>query len=111
MMKAETKAKWLEALRGGDYKQCKGALQDGAGGFCCLGVLHDTTGGKWHKNKYGEFSTGSKNRMNSDSDMLKGSVFLQGLDRFRAARLAELNDKGRTFKEIADIIEEQVEAK
>lgn len=111
MMKAETKAKWLEALRSGKYKQCEGSLRNDVGGFCCLGVLHDVTGGKWHKNRFSEICTGSKNRMNSDADMLEGIVFLQGLDRFIAAQLAELNDKGKTFEEIADVIEEKVKVK
>lgn len=28
---------WIEALRSGEYKQCRLALRDGEG-FCCLGV-------------------------------------------------------------------------
>ena len=31
---------WTTALRSGKYKQCSGALNNGAG-FCCLGVLTD----------------------------------------------------------------------
>ncbi len=111
MMKAETKQKWLEALRGGNYVQASGILNDGNGGFCCLGVLHDVTGGNWHTNKYGDFSTGSRKRQNSNSAMLEGSVFLQGLDVVLADQLAKLNDNGRTFKEIADVIEEKVQTK
>src|SRR5687767_2665019 len=36
-MTSEQKAKWLSALRSGEYKQCKGSLHD-AGTFCCMGV-------------------------------------------------------------------------
>ena len=37
-MKAEDKAKWLEALRSGEYEQIDGTLcRDGK--YCCLGVL------------------------------------------------------------------------
>ena len=37
-MDAQLKRKWIEALRGGGYKQARGALiHDGA--YCCLGVL------------------------------------------------------------------------
>jgi hypothetical protein len=42
-MNAELKAKWVAALRSGEYKQVRGILQQGFGarleGFCCLGVL------------------------------------------------------------------------
>jgi hypothetical protein len=44
----EIKAKWLEALRSGEYPQTTGALQrvadygDSPKGYCCLGVLADT---------------------------------------------------------------------
>ena len=39
-MKAEYKAKWVAALRSGDYEQGRGQLnRDGK--FCCLGVLSD----------------------------------------------------------------------
>lgn len=37
-MNPEVKAKWLEALRSGEYKQGKERLQAGDR-FCCLGVL------------------------------------------------------------------------
>ena len=39
-MNPEMKAKWVEALRSGEYKQGKGALRR-EGMFCCLGVLCD----------------------------------------------------------------------
>lgn len=39
-MKPEIKELWLEALRGGEYKQGRSHLNSG-GKFCCLGVLTD----------------------------------------------------------------------
>lgn len=111
MMKTETKKKWLEALRSGEYMQANRVLNDGDGGFCCLGVLHDVTGGNWHTNGCGEVCTGSKHRRHSDSAMLEGKTFLQGLDVYLASNLAELNDKGRTFDEIANVIEEKVKTR
>lgn len=39
-MNPEIKALWLAALRGGKYKQARGALRK-SNGFCCLGVLCD----------------------------------------------------------------------
>lgn len=39
-MDKELKAKWVAALRSGDYKQAKDVLHDPAtGGYCCYGVL------------------------------------------------------------------------
>lgn len=42
-MDPELKAKWLEALRSGNYKQVRGQLALW-GGFCCLGVLNEIGG-------------------------------------------------------------------
>jgi hypothetical protein len=39
-MNAAVKAKWLEALRSGEYEQGMGALKKD-GKYCCLGVLCD----------------------------------------------------------------------
>lgn len=42
------KAKWLEALRSGKYKQGRGKLRSVDDEFCCLGVLCDISGqGQW----------------------------------------------------------------
>jgi len=38
-MNPDEKAKWVAALRSGQYKQCRTSqLYDGKGGYCCLGV-------------------------------------------------------------------------
>lgn len=42
-MDPELKAKWVEALRSGNYKQVRRQLALG-GGFCCLGVLNEIGG-------------------------------------------------------------------
>lgn len=44
-MPAKTKAKWLKALRSGDYQQAQNTLFDGKG-YCCLGVLQQVCDGK-----------------------------------------------------------------
>lgn len=109
MMKATVKEIWLKALRSGTYEQTKSSLKDD-NGFCCLGVLHDVTKGTWHTSKYGNICTGSRNRVHSDEEMLKGP-FLQGLDYNQAKTLAEMNDEGQPFDVIADYIENTIEAK
>jgi hypothetical protein len=38
-MDPEVKAKWLAALRSGQYRQAKHHLRNGNDGYCCLGVL------------------------------------------------------------------------
>ena len=58
-IKAEDKAKWLEALESGKYKQAMGALYrpetEHASGFCCLGVLqHCTMDGMVETGKLGD---------------------------------------------------------
>lgn len=49
-MNKEVKAKWVAALRSGEYQQAKGMLRTDVG-FCCLGVLCDLYskdyGGSW----------------------------------------------------------------
>ncbi len=49
-MNQEIKARWVAALRSGEYRQARGMLRDGDA-FCCLGVLCDLhakeSGGEW----------------------------------------------------------------
>lgn len=40
-MKSEIKAKWVTALRSGEYTQGRGQLRTNDNKFCCLGVLCD----------------------------------------------------------------------
>jgi len=50
-MNAELKAKWIEALRSGRYKQGRGFLRNANDEFCCLGVLCDIVDpSRWEKN-------------------------------------------------------------
>lgn len=48
-MKSADKAKWLEALRSGEYTQTEGALCND-GKYCCLGVLEVVLDGDYEKN-------------------------------------------------------------
>lgn len=40
-MNPEVKAKWIAALRSGQYQQGAGRLRSGGNKFCCMGVLCD----------------------------------------------------------------------
>lgn len=123
------RAKWIKALRSGEYKQTTGALRDNEG-FCCLGVLCDITkdevGGWWEGN--GEGKTAVFKMPVHDSafkmpvhDSAGLNTFLGilphpvrelvGLTTYAGTygenqSLAFLNDLGKGFDEIADIIEE-----
>ena len=108
-MNPEVKAAWLEALRSGEYKQGKSQLKTNDGSYCCLGVLCDIS-------KLGEWVRGGYHV----NDMDYASAFLPEAVKEWAGinsedpsygngiedHLSYRNDKGMTFAEIADIIEQ-----
>lgn len=121
-MKPEPKAKWLEALRSGEFLQTQeGELRTKDGGqFCCLGVLcevyrRETNGPDWdivtrhHGQGYlgegaylpNEVRDWAGLNAQNPSVQLDGSVF-------NTTTLADMNDAGKLFREIADIIEEHL---
>jgi hypothetical protein len=90
-MDAELKQKWVTALRSGEFKQGRGALEED-GTFCCLGVLCRVTGRPTtHKN-------GGPNRD-------RRPLPLELLNFEQQWRLTAMNDAGKTFPEIASYIE------
>lgn len=124
-MKVELKEKWLEALRSRKFKQGQGSLKEvvdaekGKTVHCCLGVLHEISGGKWHKNSYdrrpegeyeGEFWTGTRTTGSTSNCYLEGN-YRKGLDGDTQKTLAEMNDNGKKFYEIAKWIEKNVPTK
>lgn len=131
-MNRDIKARWIEALRSGDYPQTREALHrtepglDSKGktmppGFCCLGVLCELAA------KEGVIT--SKTFSNGEVEYDGDSLFLpapvhewaelvkdDGLPLYTGDVLvgegiwvSSLNDKGKTFEEIADVVEEKVE--
>jgi hypothetical protein len=126
-MKQELKEKWVAALRGGDYKQGRNALRktndlySDRKEYCCLGVLCEISEtGKWDEMGYylvpqpisGSVST-SKNFLPTALLKELGIEFNNGkfcigekYDKYiNYFSLAELNDAGFTFDQIADVIE------
>ena len=121
-MNPEIKAAWLAALRSGEYKQGVGSLNKD-GNMCCLGVLCDlhskTTGEVWE----GKDAEGAEKYRNEsavptgevvewsgiecDNPHVKIQMSEDGEDTI-SMPLAELNDNGSTFEEIADLIEGQL---
>lgn len=109
-MKKKVKALWVKALREnrvGETKAYKARLQlrKGQTHFCCLGVLCElyrveTGKGEWVKNK---FVLGKEESESFPPDKVRTWA---GLTEFDFSRYASINDRGGSFREIADDIEE-----
>ncbi len=119
-MDKQLKTKWVKALRSGKYRQGRVYLRIAAthGGHpkhCCLGVLCDVMGKDMK-----DIATNNRQMLSEVVDA--GKVL--GRDRFPAMAglrnytendkfdaeglLAEMNDSGFKFREIADWIEENL---
>lgn len=126
-MKPEIKQRWIQALRSGKYEQDRGVLRSvQTDGFCCLGVLcdlyiQDHSDAQWEHGigddrfaLYGETGvlpcsvmtwagltdTNPSVKVPNDDD----TVYCGNC----GSSLAGLNDLGRSFEQIAQIIEEQL---
>lgn len=112
-MKRELRDKWVAALRSGEYKQGRGALQDTTGGYCCLGVLcrvmeipsHYTSGGTWFGDP--DQSKPSKHYL---PDYVKDQVGLHGRQIFELANRNDgVAEYGKhDFNQIADYIMQNI---
>ena len=102
-MNKEVKERWITALRDGTYKQGRLALRIGER-FCCLGVLcdiYDPT--LWTD---AELSRSRYSYKSLDSMPPLDVMIWAGLTNAQAGQLANANDNGSSFDEIAKIIEE-----
>ena len=124
-MNSQIKQKWVDALRSGKYTQAQSKLYSGDG-FCCLGVLCDIYAKEvgdiaWVKKDpsktwidvdkwdYWYFDDQSEvlpdcvckwaELDENDPDVYKNCVL---------TTLASLNDKGVTFEDLSEVIEEQL---
>ena len=119
-MNKDVKALWLDALRGGEYVQGQGALRQGFADidesfYCCLGVLCDLYAKSVENSPAWTSGDGYGSRFGGRESYPPYFVLeWAGLDSEEGAytrndggwsSLAELNDRGRTFEEIASIIE------
>lgn len=124
-MKAEIRQQWLDKLRSGEIQQAKGVLRNECGGMCCLGVLLDVIA----PNDWGPVVTDeSIGRVHShtlataEHDFivyqqrealgLDGRIFndRSASDTSVGHYLADMNDHGKSFAEIADWIETNIPA-
>ena len=97
---------WIAALRSGKYKQSKLFLRDANGCYCATGVLCLVAGMKPRARVIGMILDG-----HSYSSYLPTAVIdATGLRLSVFSQVTRLNDRGHTFNEIADYIEEQARA-
>ena len=111
-MNQEIKQRWIEALRSGEYKQCKESLYHCVK-FCCLGVLTDLYikehGLQWERERANFW------RFEEGGGVLPRSVQKwSGIDfpnpTILGVRATDHNDNyDLSFKEIAALIEEDKE--
>ena len=137
-MNQEIKTKWVNALRSGDYEQGQGALRNFDGQYCCLGVLCDLydkhrmeefgAESSWAVDtvSLNEYISvlGDRSEVgvppnavvdwaglsDNNPDILVDLEDEIGEEKYQyELAIAELNDdKGLTFNELADLIEEQL---
>ena len=113
MMDKKLKAKWVKALRSGEYKQANGALRDGSG-FCCLGVLlNESERGAWDGEQYC-INTGEESDLFLSGE-LEGYASSLGLTTEQEVLLIQMNDgekdyegNPQSFAQIADYIEKNL---
>lgn len=108
-MKKSWAMKWVKALRSGKYKQTTKHLRTNQG-HCCLGVLCSLTP---YKNNYTKMPVKS---VKSASESVINGVLPNAVQELVGMRsgdgetpvgiLSALNDAGKNFTEIANIIEE-----
>lgn len=98
-MDAELKAKWVTALRSGEYRQTMGVLRGSGGGYCCLGVLCAIQGADFDAifREYGSLSLSENPK-----------EFLGQLPHHATDRLSYMNDHGESFNTIANYIEDKL---
>lgn len=103
-MNRKLKLKWIKALRSGRYKQATSSLRQ-EGAYCCLGVLANVAGCRWLADE--PILKGKAVGLRSDEGAYLSPVQFDISSRTQK-KLAEFNDDGKTFDEIADYIEKRI---
>src|SRR4051812_403851 len=94
------KTRWIEALESGQYEQGRHCLRH-KNQFCCLGVLCDLMEPEGWEHPFDDLGRCEHRGCNTmpDFDMASSVVNFDSL-----GRLAQMNDEGSSFVEIADHI-------
>ena len=115
MTKHEARAKWVKALRSGEYSQGRYSLKIDDD-YCCLGVLCDISGlGRWEPDKHVPdqyqyvVDGGSMGKVHVPLEVGRtvGLTYSSGM--FYGGALSNQNDMGMPFEKIADLIESEPE--
>lgn len=113
-MNQAIKERWVNALDSGKYKQVRGALHNDKG-YCCLGVLcdlyiqeHPDNNWTWEEGRFKFMDECGvlPYTVRKWAGLSVNNPVIQLED--GETSLAGLNDLGRPFEEIAQIIEEQL---
>jgi hypothetical protein len=121
-MNPEVKARWVAALRSGEYKQGAGQLRTAQQAFCCLGVLCDLYAKESELESWDSFELGREGGDLPADEVCVWAGFPTDEDgRYRSKQydpqvliggvakpLSSHNDNGATFAQIAQAIEEQL---
>lgn len=116
-MNPEIKARWIAALRSGEYKQGQNKLSirepGGTTTYCCLGVLCDLAAkegiGGWVGDKPLDFEAGGVGSTYSPpSAVTEWAGLSHRAPNEEYLELSTRNDDGRSFPELADYIEEHL---
>lgn len=99
--------KWLAALRSGEYQQAQSELYNiDSKGYCCLGVALAISGYNLTKNR--DAATCGWPADAYRNPRIPKTLWSDDGDSL-AWYVADMNDNGKTFEQIADWIEENVE--
>jgi hypothetical protein len=110
--------KWVAALRSGDFGQCQNELRSSDGRYCCLGVLAVVAGedtaavacggylGRWFHERHGITPA----KLSGYEDGMGRCNFLLTIGGKTAFASVHNDSYDRTFAEIADAIERDIEA-
>jgi hypothetical protein len=102
---------WVEALRSGKHTQGTGMLENYDGSLCCLGVVclvAEETGIKLVRSDSDNRIAGGN--LSNQPEVQKWLNLNSPLGHFLGEKsLTVLNDNGKTFEELADVIEQNFE--
>lgn len=116
-MDKQIKKEWLKALRSGDYQQGSDYLNVKNTTFCCLGVICELAFKQGIVRKEAAGDTikyiSVKDLNDGDQWVLPNAVVVwaglkESNPEINNENLAEFNDTGASFEEIADVIEKEL---
>lgn len=98
-MDAAFKAKWVKALRGGRFDQCREELSNGIGGYCCIGVGYQVLGRDCDELRVDDPTHHAANSIGLDENVTKTLIAMND---------GTSNERPQPFSVIADYIEKNL---